>query len=103
MNQGKNHKIEVPIFKALGLFWSNRPVYMAGMAIGAPAMKLIAGGGDALDAGSAWIPVVGAWTSTRDFDVLSSSRFSTWFKEHKAQQAEGAAAEDAQSKEGGEQ
>ena len=43
------------------------------------------GNNGALDASSTWIPVVKNWTSTRDFDVLSPTRFSTWFKEHKAQ------------------
>ena len=98
VNQGKNHKIEVPIFKALGLFWSNMPIYMAGMKVGAPIMDLLAHDG-ALDADSTWIPVVKNWTSTRDFDILSKSRFRTWFKEHKEQQAQQGTA----NAEGGEQ
>ena len=85
VDQGKNHKIEVPIFKALGLFWSNKPIYLAGMKLGAPIMELLGHDG-ALDASSTWIPVVKNWTSTRDFDILSKSRFRTWFKEHKAEQ-----------------
>ena len=104
VNEGKNHKIEVPIFKALGLFWSSLPVYMLGMKVGAPIMALMANDG-ALDANSAWIPIVKYWTSTRDFDVLSKDRFRTWFKEHKAEQAaQGASgAHAAQTQEGGEQ
>ena len=86
VEQGKNHKVEVPIFKALSLFWSSVPVYMLGMKVGAPIMELMAKDG-ALDASTAWIPVVNGWTSTRDFDVLSKSRFRTWFKEHKQEQA----------------
>ena len=85
VDQGKNHKIEVPIFKALGLFWSNKPIYLAGMKLGAPIMEFMATDG-ALDASSAWIPVVKGWTSTRDFDVLSKSRFRTWFAEHKQEE-----------------
>jgi len=85
VEQGKNHKVEVPIFKALSLFWSSVPVYMLGMKVGAPIMELMAKDG-ALDASTAWIPVVNGWTSTRDFDVLSKSRFRTWFKEHKQEQ-----------------
>jgi hypothetical protein len=56
------------------------------MKVGAPIMELMAKDG-ALDASTAWIPVVNGWTSTRDFDVLSKSRFRTWFKEHKQEQA----------------
>ena len=85
VEQGKNHKIEVPIFKALSLFWSNRPIYLAGMKIGAPIMEFMGNDG-ALDASSAWIPIVKGWTSTRDFDVLSKSRFRTWFAEHKQEE-----------------
>ena len=85
VDQGKNHLIEVPIFKALGLFWSSLPIYMMGMKVGAPVMELLAHDG-VLDASSAWIPVVKGWTSTRDFDILSKSRFRTWFKEHKEEQ-----------------
>ena len=87
VDEHKNHAIEVPIFKALGLFWSSRPVYMAGMTLGPPVMKLLANDHDALDASSAWIPVVKGWTSTRDFDILSTDRFRTWFKQHKEEQA----------------
>ena len=101
MDQGKNHAIEVPIFKALGLFWSSKPIYLAGMAIGAPIMELLGNDG-ALDASSTWIPVVKSWTSTRDFDVLSRSRFRTWFKEHKEAQ-QNTDAQDETDKEGGEQ
>ncbi len=86
VEQGKNHAIEVPIFKALSLFWSSRPVYMAGMTLGPPVMQLLANENGALDAKTAWIPVVKGWTSTRDFDILSTDRFRTWFKEHKKEQ-----------------
>ena len=55
------------------------------MKLGAPIMELLGHDG-ALDASSTWIPVVKNWTSTRDFDILSKSRFRTWFKEHKAEQ-----------------
>ena len=95
VDQGKNHAIEVPIFKALELMWSNKPVYMAAMTAGRPVMKAITRGEDALDESSTWIPVVKGWTSTRDFDVLSETRFRTWFKQHKKEQAE--------NKKGGEQ
>lgn len=99
VEEGKNHAIEVPIFKALELFWSNVPVYKAGMVLGPPVMKALAGGGDALDASSAWIPVVKGWTSTRDFDVLSTKRFTTWFKNHEKLPTE----QPKQNEEGGEQ
>ena len=94
VEEHKNHAIEIPIFKALGLFWSSKPIYMAGMTFGPPIMSLMAHGGGALDSTSAWIPIVKGWTSTRDFDVLSAQRFRTWFKEHKQEQA---------NEEGGEQ
>ena len=87
VEQGKNHAVEVPIFKGLELFWSNKPIYLAAMKAGRPVMKAIARGEDALDENSVWIPVVKGWTSTRDFDVLSETRFRTWFKEHKKEQA----------------
>ena len=99
VEEGKNHAIEVPIFKALELLWSNVPVYKAGMVLGPPVMKALAGGGDALDASSAWIPVVKGWTSTRDFDVLSTKRFTTWFKNHEKLPTE----QPTQNEEGGEQ
>ena len=103
VEQGKNHAIEVPIFKALELMWSNKPIYMAAMTAGRPVMQALARGEDALDENSAWIPVVKGWTSTRDFDVLAPYRFRTWFKEHKKAQAKGQGAPEAQAEEGGEQ
>ena len=60
-------------------------------------MQAIALGEDALDERSAWIPVVKGWTSTRDFDVFSPTRFRTWFKEHKLE------VEAAKGAKGGEQ
>ena len=42
----------------------------------------------ALDSKSTWMPVVKGWTSTRDFDGLSKTRFRTWFKNHTPLQAE---------------
>ncbi len=89
VEQGKNHAIEVPIFKALALMWSNVDVYNYAMKMGTPVMKKLAHGEDALAKDSAWIPVVKGWTSTRDFDCLSETRFRTWFKEHKKQQGGG--------------
>ena len=89
VDQGKNHAIEVPIFQGLALMWSNVPVYLAAMTAGRPVMELIANGElEALDEKSTWIPVVKGWTSTRDFDILSTYRFRTWFKQHKKEQAE---------------
>lgn len=103
VDQHKNHAIEIPIFKALELLWSNKPVYMAAMVMGPPVMKLLAGGEDALGAGSAWIPIVKGWTSTRDFEVLSKDRFRTWFKQHKAElEKQGAAKLEGDDEKGGE-
>ncbi|MBP3866869.1 MAG: lactate utilization protein, partial [Eggerthellaceae bacterium] len=99
VEEHKNHAIEVPIFKALELFWSNVPIYKAGMVVGPPVMKVLAHGGDALDERSTWIPVVNGWTSTRNFDNLSTDRFTDWFKQHKKEEA----AQKAQGPKGGEQ
>ncbi|HAM14731.1 MAG TPA: iron-sulfur cluster-binding protein [Eggerthellaceae bacterium] len=105
VDQHKNHAIEVPVFDALELMWSNVPVYMAAMTVGRPVMQALAQGEDALGENSAWIPIVKGWTSTRDFDVLSPMRFRTWFKEHKQGLAAGAdqpeAAQDSTDGEGG--
>ena len=103
VEQHKNHAVEVPIFKFLELLWSNVPLYMTAMTAGRPVMQALAKGEDALDESSAWIPVVKGWTSTRDFDVFSPTRFRTWFKEHKKELAEQNAAQQAQAEEGGEQ
>ena len=65
-----------------------------------PEAQVLAGGSDALDEKSTWLPVVKGWTSTRDFELLSENRFSTWLKEHNAQNAAGALNE--QNAEGGE-
>ena len=100
VEQHKNHAVEVPIFKALELLWSNLPVYKTAMVAGRPVMQAIARGEDALDEHSAWIPVVKGWTSTRDFDVFSEYRFRTWFKQHKEELA---AQKEEQNAEGGEQ
>ena len=86
VDQHKNHAVEVPIFKALALMWSNVPLYKFAMTAGRPVMKALANGEDALGENSMWIPVVKGWTSTRDFDVLSEERFRTWFKKHKQEQ-----------------
>ena len=100
VEQHKNHAIEVPIFKALELLWSNLPFYKTAMVAGRPVMQALARGEDALDENSAWIPVVKGWTSTRDFDVLSEYRFRTWFRQHKEEQK---AKAQEQNAEGGEQ
>ncbi len=78
----KNLSAEVPIFKALKLLWSNRPVYLAAMKAGRPVMKALSHGEDALGEESMWMPVVKGWISSRDFDVLAPERFRTWFRKH---------------------
>ena len=106
VDEHKNHAIEVPIFKALELLWSSKPIYDLAMVAGPPVMKALARGESALDERSAWIPVVKGWTSTRDFEVLSDTRFTDWFKMHKAaQNVHSAQVEqaDGQDTEGGEQ
>ena len=51
---------------------------------------------------SAWIPVLGSWTSSRDFDVIAPYRFRTWLAEHNAARAkERAEAHDDQDQKGG--
>lgn len=100
VEQGKNHAIEIPIFKALELLWSSVPVYQAAMIAGRPVMQALANDEGALAEDSAWIPIAKGWTSTRDFDVFSDYRFRTWFKEHKQAQKE---MQDEQKTEGGEQ
>ena len=93
VEQHKNHKVEVPIFKALSLLWSNKPVYLAAMKAGRPVMKALARGEDALDENSMWIPVVKGWTSSRDFDVIAPTRFRTWFYAHKGEEVDEEAGE----------
>ena len=93
VDQGKNHAVEVPIFKGLELLWSNTPFYLAAMKAGRPVMKALAQGEDALAENSMWIPVVKGWTSSRNFDVLAPYRFRTWFEHHEPLAPEGAADE----------
>jgi L-lactate dehydrogenase complex protein LldF len=84
VEQGKNHKAEVPVFKAMQAMWSSRSLYMALMRVGRPAMQALAVGKSKLDEHSAWVPVLNGWTSSRDFDVLAPYRFRTWLAEHNA-------------------
>ncbi len=93
VEQHKNHAAEVPVFKFLELLWSNVPVYLTAMKAGRPVMQALAHGESALGEDSAWIPIAKGWTSTRDFDVFSPTRFRTWFKEHKASQTNECATE----------
>lgn len=82
VDQGKNNKLEVPVFKAMQAMWSNSTVYALLMKLGQPVMELMAGKKGRFDKKSSWIPILGNWTSSRDFDVLSPYRFSTWLEEH---------------------
>ena len=88
VDEGKNNKVEVPIFKAMQAMWSSSPLYMALMRLGHPVMNILTRGGSSLDERSAWIPVLGSWTSSRDFDVIAPYRFRTWLAEHNAARAE---------------
>lgn len=90
VEQGKNHKAEVPLFKAAELMWTNLPVYRMAMKAGRPVMQALSKGEeiDGLGAKSAWIPVLKGWTSSRDMDVLSETRFRDWFEQHMAQREE---------------
>ena len=88
VDEGKNNKIEVPIFKAMQAMWSSSPLYMALMRLGRPVMNILTRGKSSLDERSAWIPVLGSWTSSRDFDVIAPYRFRTWLAEHNAARAE---------------
>ena len=90
VEQGKNHKAEVPLFKGAELMWTNLPVYRMAMKAGRPVMQALSKGEeiDGLGAKSAWIPVLKGWTSSRDMDVLSETRFRDWFEQHKAQREE---------------
>ena len=88
VDEGKNNKVEVPIFKAMQAMWSSSPLYMALMRLGRPVMNILTRGGSSLDERSAWIPVLGSWTSSRDFDVIAPYRFRTWLAEHNAARAE---------------
>ena len=92
VEQGKNHAVEVPIFKALEAMWSNRALYMALMKVGRPAMQALAVGEESLSEKSAWVPVLKGWTSSRDFDVLAPYRFRTWLAEHNKAREEARAA-----------
>ena len=58
------------------------------MRLGRPVMNILTRGGSSLDERSAWIPVLGSWTSSRDFDVIAPYRFRTWLAEHNAARAE---------------
>ena len=60
------------------------------MKAGRPIMQALSKGEeiDGLGAKSAWIPVLKGWTSSRDMDVLSETRFRDWFEQHKAQREE---------------
>ena len=51
-------------------------------------MNILTRGKSSLDERSAWIPVLGSWTSSRDFDVIAPYRFRTWLAEHNAARAE---------------
>lgn len=82
VEQGKNNPAEVPIFKGMSLLWSNRPAYLAAMKAGRPVMRALAQGENTLGEGSAWLPIVKGWTSTRDFDIIAPERFRTWFRRH---------------------
>lgn len=84
VEEGKNHKAEVPVFKGMQTMWSSRPLYMALMRIGRPFMKALAAGEATLSEKSAWVPVLKGWTSSRDFDVLAPYRFRTWLAAHNA-------------------
>lgn len=101
VDEGKNHSAEVPVFKMLKKLWSSKGFYNFAMGAGAPVMGLFANKEKgALDAKSTWMPVVKGWTSTRDFDVLSKDRFTTWFKNHTPLQAE-TPAQEVKNTEGG--
>lgn len=101
VEQGKNHMIEVPIFKAMQMMWSNKNVYLALMTVGRPAMQALALGKAKLDEGSAWVPVLNGWTSSRDFDVLAPYRFRTWLAEHNKARANGETAAEPLAEEKG--
>lgn len=87
VEQGKNNPVEVPVFKGMSLLWSSRPVYLAAMKVGRPIMQALAKGEDVLGEGSAWLPVVKGWTSSRDFDIIAPERFRTWFRRHEREMA----------------
>lgn len=89
---GRNHKLELPIFKGMQAMWSSSPLYMALMRLGRPVMDILARGTGKLDARSSGIPVLGSWTSSRDFDVLAPYRFRTWLAEHNAARGAGSVA-----------
>lgn len=102
IDAGLGHGWERLMMGGASKMWTNVGLYKAAMKVGRFGMKLLAGRETGrLDAGSTWIPLLNGWTVFRDVDVLSESRFRTWFKQHKAEQAEEIAVPAAIEEEGG--
>lgn len=84
---GAVHPVEPAVFTGAEMLWSNYAIYMMAMTVGRPVMQAVAQGEDVLDERSTWIPILKGWTESRDFPVISQTRFRTWFKEHQANRA----------------
>lgn len=90
INAVKEHAVnpaEAPLFTGMELMWSSVSIYLMAMRLGRPVMEALSRGEDVLDENSTWIPVLKGWTESRDFPVISETRFRTWFAEHKRQRA----------------
>ena len=71
---------ERPLFVTAGAVLSHRPLYDLSTTAASFGMKAIARGRGALDNSDGWIPILGNWTESRDFERLAPERFSTLFE-----------------------
>lgn len=83
VDQGYVSGIERTLFNTAGSVLGDADKYNRVTGMAATAMKPLAHGTGKLGKGTAWMPVLGEWTRTRDFKCVESTKFRDWFEQHK--------------------
>ncbi len=82
---GFAEKGEARMFRMAGRVLSSRWRYNLSTRVAAFGMKAFggrSGRSGSLDRGSAWMPLLGSWTESRDFPCVRKQRFRDWLREN---------------------
>ena len=83
--EGYVSPVEKAVFTAAAATFSSRALYGLVTSAASPAMKLITGNTNQIDRNSAFVPVLGGWTASRNLDPMSKKKFRSWFADHRKQ------------------
>ena len=81
-DQGYVSNAEKTMYGSAMKMLSNRKAYDLATSTGNRGMKLVSSARGRVDDATAWIPIVGGWTASRDMDLLANKKFRYQFADY---------------------